>query len=180
MNTIEFIKNDLFRYAGEISWKKFLKHYCLDRGFSFMVFFRLAQSKNRLISMIALPICFLKNRKYQIHMNPKSVRVGYGFYIGHGGPLIVHPLVKIGNNCNVSQFVTIGSITDGAATIGDYVWIGPNVVISGEIQIGNGAVIGAGAVVLENIEANNTVVGYKAKAINKQSNLKILGSPYSF
>ena len=131
MKVIELIKSDLYRYAGNITFKSFLINFFTNRGFIFTVWFRLAQSPSKFIRYIAYPICFLKNRKFQIHMNPKSVRLGYGFYIGHGGPFIVHPNVKIGNNCNVSQFTTIGSIAQEAAEIGNQVWIGPNVVISG-------------------------------------------------
>lgn len=46
--------------------------------------------------------------------------------IGHGGPVVINPTAVIGNNCNLSQFVTIGAIDGNAAEIGDNVYIGPN------------------------------------------------------
>lgn len=60
---------------------------------------------------------------------PKSVKIGYGLYIGHGGPVIINPTAVIGNNVNLSQFTTIGSNEGKAAIIGDNVYIGPQVVL---------------------------------------------------
>ncbi|WP_173912032.1 serine O-acetyltransferase [Acinetobacter sp. Marseille-Q1618] len=178
MKTIELIKSDLYRHSAVINLRSFLINFLTNRGFIFMFWFRLSQSPNKLISTLAYPICFLKNRKFQIHMNPKSVKVGYGFYIGHGGPLIVHPKVIIGNNCNVSQFTTIGSISSEAAKIGNCVWIGPNVVISSKINIGDGAVIGAGSIVLKDVDANTTVAGNVAFKISDKNSARLLGSIY--
>ncbi len=178
MRTIELIKSDLYRYSGNTSLTSFILNFFTNRGFIFTFWFRLSQSKNKFVRTFAYPICFLKNRKFQIHMNPKSVRLGYGFYIGHGGPLIVHPKVEIGNNCNVSQFTTIGSVTQEAAKIGDRVWIGPNVVISGPVYIGTGAVIGAGSIVLNDVRDNTTVAGNLAKQVSDNNSDRLLGLIY--
>ena len=55
--------------------------------------------------------------------------MNYGLYISHGGPVVVNPSTVIGDNCNLSQFVTIGSNEGKAAVIGDNVYIGPNTCI---------------------------------------------------
>ena len=178
MNAIDLIKSDLYRYTGDTSLKSFLIQFLTNRGFIFTFWFRLAQSKNKMVRILAYPICFLKNRKFQIHMNPKSVRLGYGFYIGHGGTFIVHPNVIIGNNCNVSQFTTIGSISQDAAVIGHKVWIGPNVVISGPITIGDGAVIGAGSIVLKDVQPNTTVASSIAKLVSENNSERLLGTMF--
>ena len=78
---------------------------------------------------------------------PRQTKVGYGLYIGHGGPVIVNPTAKIGNNVNLSQFTTIGSNRGKAATIGDNVYIGPSVCIVEDVVIGDNVTIGAGSVV---------------------------------
>ena len=72
----------------------------------------------------------------------------------------------IGNNCNLSQFTSIGSNHNCAVTIGDNVYIGPNVCIVENVRIGNNVTIGAGSVVTKDIPDNATAVGNYAKVIN--------------
>lgn len=94
------------------------------------------------------------------------MKCGYGLYIGHGGPIVVNHTATIGNNCNLSQFTTIGSNHGKAATIGDNVYIGPNCCIVEDVVIGNNVTIGAGSVVTKDIPDNATAVGNYAKVIN--------------
>lgn len=44
MGAIELIKSDLFRYAGTISSKAFIKTYVKEAGFRFSVAFRLVNA----------------------------------------------------------------------------------------------------------------------------------------
>ena len=92
--------------------------------------------------------------------------VAYGLYIGHGGPVIINPTAVIGNNCNLSQFVTIGAIDGNAAEIGDNVYIGPNCCLIENVRIGNNVTIGSGSVVTHDIPDNATVAGNYAKVLN--------------
>ena len=61
---------------------------------------------------------------------PASANIGHSFYIGHFGGIIFNPDIVIGNNCNVSQGVTIGvsgqEETRGVPVIGNNVYIGVN------------------------------------------------------
>lgn len=52
--------------------------------------------------------------------------------------------------------------------IGNDVWIGHNAIILPGIKIGNGAVIGAGAVVTKDVEKYSIVVGNPAREIKKR------------
>ena len=56
--------------------------------------------------------------------------------------MIINPTAVIGNNCNLSQFVTIGAIDGNAAEIGDNVYIGPNCCLIENVRIGNNVTIG--------------------------------------
>ena len=94
------------------------------------------------------------------------MKVGYGLYIAHEGPIVINPTTVIGNNCNLSQFTTIGSNDGAAAVIGDNVYIGPGVSIVENVKIGNNVTIGAGSVVTKDIPDNATAVGNYAKVIN--------------
>ena len=106
-----------------------------------------------------------QSRKTQVQI-PASVKIGYGFFIGHEICIVINEHSIIGNNVNVSQFMNIGTNYKTPAIIGDNVYIGPHVSIIEDVIIGNNATIGAGAVVTKNIGENSTAVGVPAKEIH--------------
>ena len=162
---LKFILSDLYRYCGNTRPTSFIKNYFFNRGFNFSVWLRLSAMPN-LIGKLAYPIFYYKKKKYGIDIHC-STRIGYGLYIGHGGPLVVNPTCIIGNNVNLSQFTTIGANGGKqAAEIGDNVYIGPNVCIIDHVRIGNNVTIGAGSVVTKDIPDNATAVGNYAKVIH--------------
>lgn len=57
---------------------------------------------------------------------------------------------------------------DGAATIGNNVYIGPGAKIIGRIRIGDNVVIGANAVVTKDVPNGVTVGGVPAKIISEK------------
>lgn len=160
----EYIKSDLMRYYGKYDNLTFLKAFLGDRTFRFQCAFRLCQDTG-IKKLIGKVLYKISRTKYQIQL-PQATKVGYGLFISHGGPIVVNPHVVIGNNCNLSQFTTIGSNLDRGAVIGDNTYIGPNVCIVEDVKIGNNVTIGAGSVVTKDIPDNATAVGNYAKVIN--------------
>ncbi len=159
----DYIKSDITRYYGSYNLKNFIKGI-LHAPIRFQVIFRLCQDRG-IKKYVALVMWKLNRTKRTIQL-PRTTKVGYGLYIGHGGPIVINPTTIIGNNCNLSQFTTIGSNSSHAATIGDNVYIGPNVCIVEDVVIGNNVTIGAGSVVTKDIPDNATAVGNYAKVIN--------------
>ena len=101
--------------------------------------------------MISLIFKYLHNHysiKYGIQISYAS-QIGYGFYIGHGVGLVINPGTKIGNNVNVSQFLSIGTNNSTPATIGDNVYIGPHVSIIEDVKIGDNHIPCAPKLVVE-------------------------------
>lgn len=92
--------------------------------------------------------------------------MGYGFYIGYNGPIVVHSDTIIGNNCTLSKFTTIVSNEKHVAVISDNTYIGPNACIVENDKIGNSVTIGAESVVTKDITDNATAIGNYAKVIN--------------
>lgn len=99
---------------------------------------------------------------------PASASIGKGFYVGHFGPCICHSDVKIGEHCAIGPGVVIGTrgLGDrGVPVLGNNVYVGVGAKILGGLTIGDGARIGANAVVIDDVPAGTTVVGIPAKPV---------------
>lgn len=160
----DYIKSDLTRYYGKYDTFTFFKGFFRNRTFRFQCAFRLCQERG--VKKILGIIMWTFNKTRHSIQLPRTTKVGYGLYIGHGGPIVVNPSAVIGNNCNLSQFTTIGSNKGSAAIIGDNTYIGPNVCIVENVTIGSNVTIGAGSVVTKDIPDNATAVGNYAKVIH--------------
>jgi len=102
---------------------------------------------------------------------PASVKIGKGLKIHHGQCLVVNSKVLIGNNVTLKHNTTIGASVDlndkfiAAPVIGNNVIIHPHTIIIGGITVGDNVIIGAGSVVLKDVEPNSVVAGNPAKKI---------------
>lgn len=177
MSTVQYIKSDLFRYHGDYKLTSFLKAFFFNRSFIYSFWFRLSKHQNPVISKYAKIFLRFKSLKYGIQI-PSHTKIGYGLYIGHGMAVIINPSAIIGNNCNISQFTTIGSNHGKAAIIGDNVYIGPNVCIVENVTIGNNATIGAGSIVVKDIPNNATSVGSPSKTVNYDKPGRYIGNKW--
>ena len=162
-SAIEYIKSDCYRYLGKANAKAIVSLYFHDKTFRWQVAFRLYKATG--ILRFVGKVLWKLNRNSNIVIKP-CTSIGYGLYIGHGGPIVISPTAVIGNNCNLSQFTTIGANDTRAATIGDNVYIGPGTCIVEDVNIGNNVTIGAGSVVTKDIPDNATAAGNYAKVLN--------------
>lgn len=96
-----------------------------------------------------------------------TVEIGGGLRIWHFGNIFVHPQVRIGRNCTLRQGVTIGNRVEGGPVpvIGNDVDFGAYSQVLGGIRVGDGARIGAMAVVLMDVPEGATAVGNPARVI---------------
>lgn len=101
----------------------------------------------------------------------KTFSIPYSTQLG-GGISIAHPYStalnasKIGSHFACKNNTTIG-IKRGneKPTIGNYVQVGANAVIIGDIRIGDNVIIGAGSVVVKDVPDNAVVVGNPARIV---------------
>jgi len=100
---------------------------------------------------------------------PPLTRIEKGFAIHHGQGIVVNNRVIIGEHCLIRQGVTLGNRSEGdpygCPVIGNRVSIGANALVLGRLTVGDGAVIGAGAVVTRDVPEGDIVVGNPAKSI---------------
>lgn len=97
---------------------------------------------------------------------PHQVVIGKNCKFAHNAlGVVIHPDVVIGDNCYIGQNVTIGGRNGKKIVphIGNDVLIGANALILGPVTIGDGAKIGAGAIVVKDVPANAVVIPEASK-----------------
>jgi serine O-acetyltransferase len=92
-------------------------------------------------------------------------RIGPGLFIQHGFATIVDA-ESVGTHCWINQQVTIGWTAAGRPTLGDRVEVHAGAVVIGPITLHDGAVVGANATVIHDVEPGVTVVGPVATVLN--------------
>ena len=89
---------------------------------------------------------------------------GPGLVVYHGFGLVVPKGSVLGSGCIMRQGVTISNkightgLTFAALVIGKSIELGANAVLIGGVYVGDGAIIGAGAVVTKDVQAGAVVV----------------------
>lgn len=172
MNSL--ILKDFYRYGiDKTGLSGLLKAYNIP-GAIFMYFHR-KSSKNKKYSVSGVfSRVILRHLSFKFGFQiPASVKIGEGFYIGHFGTIVISPQAVIGKNCNIAHGVTIGRISNGkrkgAPEIGNFVWMGTNSIIVGNIKIGNNVLIAPGAFVNTDVPDNSLVIGNPAQIIPKKN-----------
>ncbi|HGG58499.1 MAG TPA: serine acetyltransferase [Gammaproteobacteria bacterium] len=98
---------------------------------------------------------------------PYSATVGENVVFEHQGGIVIHGNAVIGDGCIIRQGVTLGNrrLDDpfGAPRLGRNVNVGAGAKILGRVEIGDDAVIGANAVVLDDVPAGHLALGVPAK-----------------
>jgi serine O-acetyltransferase len=94
------------------------------------------------------------------------VVIGPGLYINHG-LVVIDGITEIGPRARIAPFTSIGLVAGSIVgpTIGADVQVGTGARVLGKLEIGDGAQIGANAVVLSDVDAGATVVGVPAKRV---------------
>ena len=157
------LKEDLKTYKGDWS----------SQGFWVMVVYRFGRWRYTIKSaLIRKPVSLLYKTLYKLIQVitgielPCEVRVGKNFRIDHFGGIIISGFASFGDNCVIRDGVTVGlrRVDDPVAPqIGNNVDIGTGAKVLGGITIGDNVVIGANAVVLEDVPPNSIAVGVPAK-----------------
>lgn len=116
---------------------------------------------------------FLQNRiseVFGVDVHP-GARFGCGIMIDHATGVVIGETAVLGNDISILHGVTLGGSGkesgDRHPKVGDGVMIGANASILGNIRIGDCAKIGAGSVVVRDVEAQTTVVGVPAKSVGR-------------
>ena len=110
-----------------------------------------------------------------IEIHP-GARIGKGVFIDHGMGVVIGETAEVGDRCLLYQGVTLGGTGKEHGkrhpTLANNVVIGAGAKVLGAIEVGANTRVGAGSVVVRNVEANCTVVGIPGRVIH-QSGVRI-------
>ncbi len=120
-----------------------------------------------LYALLGAVAAFLYPGERTLHLACSDI--GPGLFIQHGFATIVAAR-KVGRNCWINQQVTIGfTRPEARPVIGDDVFVYAGAKVLGDISIGDGARVGANAVVIESVPAGATAVGVPARVLPAKS-----------
>lgn len=123
-------------------------------------------------SSVQMGCRFLNGRKVYIGdrnvINFDCLFDGRHYKIQTGNDVSIGPeatILTLGHDPHSPNFANRG----GDVIIGSYVWISYRAIVLPGVTIGEGAVVGAGAVVTKDVEPYTIVAGNPARVINKRS-----------
>jgi serine O-acetyltransferase len=172
---IEVTTHQNFRlYSTARFWLRAAAKFAFSPNVRVVVLYRVA---HLLATKRLLPLALiLRTRGIKMsgaEINPLA-EIGPGLYLAHGVGVGIGAYVRIGKNCRLHLGSVVGPQPMGAegpqyTVIGDNVQIGTHAVVIGGVTVGDGAIIGANAVVMRDVEPYTVVSAAPARAVGKRT-----------
>ncbi len=167
----QLICSDLPGYGGRFFWPRILYMLLMRReNWSAIILARLIPYFHRTRNRALLRWASKKLRaEFGCFVQP-GAEIGPGLKLPHPNGIIIGSGVRIGARCTIYHQVTFGAARRGEGFGDSYPQVGDDVTIFagaklvGPIKIGDGAVIGANAVVLRDVPAAHRATGVPAVA----------------
>jgi serine O-acetyltransferase len=163
----DILAADLRASNGRRGFRGGVAAYVFDPGFAAVFRHRLAKAVYgrgyRRLGMLLWRRNVTKTGCF-IHLNAE---IGPGFVLPHPVGVVVGVGSRVGLGVTLYQGVTLGRDArhDKYPVIGDHVVMFPNAVVTGDIRVGDRAVIGAGTIVRHSVEDGQTAVGNPARIL---------------
>jgi serine O-acetyltransferase len=112
---------------------------------------------------------------------PYSAKIGRRVIFEHQHGIVVHGETVIGDDCIIRQGVTLGirnmDKLAEAPVLGRGVNVGAGAKIIGAVNVGDGAAIGANAVVLKDVPAGALAIGVPAQLASRKNGASVTDQP---
>lgn len=177
--TIQTVKADFNYYRNRLQISSFIKSLLLiclfHPGWQLLFSIRIQEQLGRipyLGSLLRRCLWYITSLFTSTEINIFA-RFGNCVYFPHPTGIVIGDTWDIGNYVTLMQGVTLGrkdSITApiNRSKIEDGVTVCAGAVVVGELVVGEGSIIGANAVVLENIPPESVAVGVPARVIHRK------------
>lgn len=151
--------------------RNYLSPLLYFKGFQALTCYRIAHHlwlQNR--EELALYLQSLISEVFAVDIHP-AARIGSGILLDHATSFVVGETALIEDEVSILHEVTLGGTGkekgDRHPKVRKGVLIGAGAKLLGNIEIGQGAKIGAGSVVLDSIPPHTTAVGVPAKVVGR-------------
>jgi serine O-acetyltransferase len=172
---LERFKRDVARWIrpqevaslDEVSWPVIVRLLLRHPSLRAVGWFRLGSfAKDAGIRGVASLVQRRILRLYGLELSV-GARIDGGLYIAHPAGTVVE-VERAGRNLTVIAAVTVGMRNEPRwPRIGDNVFIGAGARVLGGIDVGDGALVGANAVVVTDVAPGATMVGIPARSLTK-------------
>ena len=169
---IKLIKSD-FKIIKERdpAARGFLEIVLCYPGFQALVLHRISHKLwNYKLPLLPRVLTQLTRNITGIEIHP-GAKIGRGVFIDHGMGVVIGETSEIGDRCLLYQGVTLGGTGKDSGkrhpTLQENVVVGAGAKVLGAIKIGSNTRIGAGSVVVKNVEKNSTVVGIPGRVVHQ-------------
>jgi serine O-acetyltransferase len=148
------------------------RYLITSANFRVIFFYRLANQRFFKDKKIRIVFSKLGSILSGIYIAP-TVKIGSGLLLGNPKCIVIHHKCSFGKNVTILQNVTLGGNINKkkgnqiSPIIGDNVLLGAGAKILGPVYIGNNSMIGANAVVINDVPKNSVAVGIPAKVVKK-------------
>ena len=157
--------------ARDPAYASLLEIFLFSKGFLTLQAHRLGHALwtcgERLLALHLQARC---NRLLAIDIHP-AAQLGRGIMLDHGTGIVIGETAVVEDDVSILQQVTLGGTGkeqgDRHPKVRKGVMIGAGAKILGNLEIGEGAKIGAGSVVLHPVAPHTTVVGIPARPVGR-------------
>jgi serine O-acetyltransferase len=167
---LETIRQDLRAKAlwcyERDDWRGMLRALATD-GTAAMLIYRLMQWSRR-YRLVPLEMVF--NKLNAVLCNciiGRGAEFGPEFVLVHSTGVVINGAVRGGRGVYIEHQVTIGAERRQSPALGNDIFVGAGAKIIGAVTIGDGARIGANAVVLHDVPRGATAVGVPARIVEQ-------------
>ena len=152
--------------------KTILETFLFSKGFSALQAYRASNYHWHSETLLSYFLQSRSSQVYGVDIHP-AAKIGKGIMLDHATGIVIGETSVIEDDVSIFQGVTLGGtgkeIGDRHPKVRKAVLISSGAKILGNVEIGEGAKIAAGSVVLEDVPEHMTVAGVPAKVVGKTS-----------
>jgi len=145
--------------------------FCFYKGFHALATYRVMHALwQQDKTVLALQLQQRMSSIFDVDIHP-ATQIGSGIMLDHATGIVIGETAIVGNNVSLMQGVTLGGTGkaggDRHPKVRDGVLISVGATVLGNIEVGEGAQIAAGSVVLKPVPAHTMIAGVPAEIVGK-------------